>query len=238
MSDATLNDVIARLDRLEAALSKIADAIKAAGESRAAAPVAVVAAPPAPVAAVAATAAVPVATAPAGPPLVRVAPPARTVPSPATPTRDASAPARPGEEPKRDFNPYRDRTDLVVPGAEASVTDMLTFLFGAVQSAEIDDMWGLLYKATHSSQLQGPRSIDHFKAFSWHKARRSAGEYLDASKNPASFQIAYTEPAEIGPNVERVRVFVSKADGKMPAPVVFARDPKDNNAWRIAQLSI
>ena len=37
MSDATLNDVIARLDRLEAALSKIADAIKAAGESRAAA---------------------------------------------------------------------------------------------------------------------------------------------------------------------------------------------------------
>lgn len=229
MSDATLTDVIARLDRLEAALTKIADAIMAAGEAQGAASVAAAPAP-------AATAAPPgpAAAAPSGPPLVRVAPPARA----ARVAHDPPASGRTSEEPKRDFNPYRDRSDLVVPGPEASVTDLIAFIFEAVQSEEIEDMWGLLYKATHSSQLQGPRSIDHFKAFSWHKARRTVGEYLDSAKNPTSFHIAYTEPAEIGPDVDRVRVFISKADGKMPAPVVFARDLKDGNAWRIAQLSI
>jgi len=50
--------------------------------------------------------------------------------------------------------------------------------------------------------------------------------------------IAYTDPGEVTPEVDRVRVFVRSGDNRMPVPVGFARDATNSNAWRVTMMSL
>lgn len=244
MSEPTLADVIVRLDRLEAALHQLIDAVRAgAGSARPAAAVVASAPPPAPVPAP------PVAhqgvAASGEPPIIQVAPPPprggeqaaaaqmsrAPVQTPFTPPPEVSA------EPSRPYDPYGWRTDIEVPGPSGTIEQVLRRVFEAGLMAEPEDTWAVMARLTHPSQMQGPRALDHFKAFNWHKLRRTAATYLK-SGDPGSFVIAYTDPAEVTPEVDRVRVFIRAGDNRMPVPVGFARDPAQGNAWRVTMMSL
>jgi len=240
MSDATLNDVVDRLDRLEAAIDRLTSALR---EVAAAPPRGARTAPARATSADAPVAAAPRAAPPeasdrpapkvSGPPPIRVAPPTVRAEQPGA---GSTAPGRPEEA--KVFDPYWDRTDIEVPGAEATIDDILTRVFEALMYEDVEETWATLFKLTNSNQLQGPRSLDHFKAFSWHKARRTATEYLEDPSDASSYTISYTEPAEVTDETDRVKVFVRKPDGRLPAPVVFARDLRVDNAWRMTQMSL
>ncbi|PKN57813.1 MAG: hypothetical protein CVU56_08870 [Deltaproteobacteria bacterium HGW-Deltaproteobacteria-14] len=229
MSEPKLSDVLDRLDRLEAALNKLIGVVERQG-ALAPAPAPAPGRGSSPAAAVAAAAPVVV----SGPPPIRVAPPKKA----ATPAAAKAAPAAEGDEPARDYDPYRDRTDLPVPPVDAGIELVLARVFEAALMEEAEDTWALMSKLTHSSQLRGPRSLDHFKAFAWHKLRRTAPTYLDDVQTSSSFAIAYTEPPQLAPEDDRVKVFVRTPDGRLPAPISFARDPEDGRAWRVTQLSL
>ncbi len=221
MSDPTLADVIHRLDRLEAALHQLIEVVRG-GARMAAAPAAPAHASAPPVVPVA-----PPRVAGSGePPLISVAPPGR-------PVRAESAPVE-----EIIYDPYAHRPDIIAPGPEATVMQVLSRVFEAGTMAEPEDTWALMTKLTHPSQMIGPRALDHFKAFNWHKLRRTAATYLRVPTDPTSFTIAYSEPGEIGPDAKDVRVFVRAGEDRLPVPVSFARDPKNNNAWRVTMMSL
>ena len=226
-----LADVILRLDRLELLLERLVDAVERQGMSAAPAreaaprPVAAPSAfiPPAPV------------IAPPSrpePPVIEVAPP----PNAPQPVSQA-APAGATAEPKREYDPYGYRTDIVVPPANAGIQQVLAAVFEAGLKAEPEDTWAMMTKLTHASQMLGPRALDHFKAFAWHKLRRTATTYL-RNNDPTTFGIAYTDPAEVGPEVDRVRVFIRAGDHRMPVPVTLARDVSQEGAWRLTMISL
>lgn len=221
----TLADVIVRLDRLEAALLQLVDAVR--GQS--AAPRPVVSAPSfqPPIAQGSA--------APGEPPLIQVAAPVRGARPPA-PLTTAAIPNAP-EPAAVAYDPYAYRTDIEVPGAAGTIQQVLQRVFEAGLTPEPEDTWAIMTKLTHPSQMVGPRALDHFKAFNWHKLRRTAQTYL-RNGDPATFQIAYTDPAEVTAEVDRVRVFIRAGDNRMPVPVGFARDPAQGNAWRVTMISL
>lgn len=248
MTDPTnapdLRDVILRLDRLEAALHKLIDVVSRPGVSLAAQAPAAHYAAPAPVAAFA----------PAQPALTRPEPPRIDVEPPSTrpepplidvapavipnlPTVNQAAAMGPGAEPRRDYDPYGWRTDIEVPPPSATIHQVLTAVFEAGMKSEPEDTWAMMTKLTHASQMVGPRALDHFKAFAWHKLRRTATTYLKGN-DPSTFIIAYTDPAEPTPEVDRVRVFVRAGENRMPVPVAFARDATQNGAWRLTMMSL
>ncbi len=225
-----LSDVLGRLDRLEMVLRELVDAVRSA--------------PPAPQ------------------PRNELAPPPRQAP-PAPPAINVTGQAAPGEPPvifvaaprARDsrqetsptihgpadnslkaYDPYADRTDIEPPPPNATIHQVLTRVFEAGLAAAQEDTWAIMAKLTHPSQMQGPRALDHFKAFNWHKLRRTAPSYL-RNNDPSTFTIAYTDPAEISATDDRVRVFL-KVDERMPVPVGFARDKTQNNAWRVTMMSL
>jgi hypothetical protein len=220
MSDPTLADVITRLDRLEAALHQLIDVVRGGARMSAPAPVASKVGP-----AVAPVAASGVAAA-GEPPLISVAPPGRPVKAESAPVEEIV------------YDPYSHRPDIVAPGPEATVMQVLAAVFQAGTMAEPEDTWALMTKLTHPSQMIGPRALDHFKAFNWHKLRRTAATYLRDAADPTSFGIAYSEPGEIGPADKDVRVFVRAGEDRLPVPVSFARDPKSSNAWRVTMMSL
>ncbi len=221
MSDPTLADVINRLDRLEAALHQLIDVVRG-GARMAAAPASAPVAPKASVVPVA-----PPGVAASGePPLISVAPPGRPLQAESAPVEEII------------YDPYSHRPDIVAPGPEATVMQVLAAVFQAGTMAEPEDTWALMTKLTHPSQMIGPRALDHFKAFNWHKLRRTAATYLRDAADPTSFGIAYSEPGEIGPTDKDVRVFVRAGEDRLPVPVSFARDPKSSNAWRVTMMSL
>lgn len=239
MTDPTnapdLRDVILRLDRLEAALHKLIDVVSRQAPAHP---------QPAPVYYQQPAPPPPVYHQPAPPPPApRIEPPARpeppvieVAPQPYGQPQAAAAAAA-GAEPRRDYDPYGFRTDIVVPPPSANIQQVLTAVFEAGLKAEPEDTWAMMTKLTHASQMVGPRALDHFKAFAWHKLRRTAPTYLK-NNDPASFSIAYTDPAEPTPEVDRVRVFVRAGDNRMPVPVAFARDQTQNGAWRLTMISL
>lgn len=223
-----LAEVLERLDRLEVALREL---IQVTQSTRPAAPAAPamhaspLGAPPIQVAPQ------PAPTGQAGlgePPVIYVAP--------ARPARAEPAKAPIVDDSLRTYDPYAHRTDIEAPPASATIHQVLTRVFEAGLMADQEDTWALMAKLTHPSQMQGPRALDHFKAFNWHKLRRTASSYL-RNNDPSTFSIAYTDPAEITANDDRVRVFL-KVDDRMPVPVGFARDKTQNNAWRVTMMSI
>lgn len=225
MSEPTLADVIARLDRLEVLLAQLVEVARAGSPLRAPSQ------KPSPVAAVSAPPVIPVApppvAGPAGaPPVIQVAPPVSR----------ASAPA-PIVEPGATYDPYAERTDIEVPGPSSSIQQVLRRVFEAGLMAEPEDTWAIMTKLTHPSQMIGPRALEHFKAFNWHKLRRTASTYLQ-NGDPGSFVIVYTDPSEITSEVDRVRAFVKAGDNRMPVPVGFARDATQGNAWRVTMMSL
>lgn len=222
-----LAEVLERLDRLEVALREL---IQVTASSQAAparpapvsAPAAHFVAPPIQVAPPTGQAA------PGEPPVIYVAPARAARPEPVkAPIVDDSL---------RTYDPYAYRTDIEPPPANATIHQVLTRVFEAGLMAEQEDTWALMAKLTHPSQMQGPRALDHFKAFNWHKLRRTAAGYLK-NGDPSSFTIAYTDPAEITATDDRVRVFL-KVDDRMPVPIGFARDKTQNNAWRVTMMSL
>lgn len=240
MSESSLADVIVRLDRLESALLQILEVLRVqagATPPRAAAPAPVSQVAPvhvAPVVQVAAPVRAPEATGVAGegePPVINVAPPMS--PRPPQPAISSGGEA----EPVRAYDPYGWRTDIEIPPPTATIHQVLTRVFEAALMAEPEDTWAVMTKLTHPSQMQGPRALDHFKAFNWHKLRRTGPTYLQ-NGDPKTFVIAYTDPAEVTPEVDRVRVFVKAGDNRMPVPIGFARDPAQQNAWRVTAVSL
>jgi hypothetical protein len=221
-----LAEVLGRLDRLELALRELIEVVRTSGAprnelARADAPRMAVAAP-APVGK----------AAPGEPPVIYVAPPrVARVESLGGPGTAAIA-----DESVKPYDPYAHRTDIEPPPADATIHQVLTRIFEAGLMADAEDTWALMAKLTHPSQMQGPRALDHFKAFNWHKLRRTASTYL-RNNDPASFVIAYTDPAEITTADDRVRVFL-KVDDRMPVPIGFARDKNQNNAWRVTMMSL
>ncbi len=226
MAEANLDTVIERLDRLEAALLRLVELIESRGSAALApvvmAPVAV--AQPAPVAA------------PHEPPRIHVAPPpmaaARPIIAPTTPAPVVS----PTAEIPVYHNPWID-LDIRVPGPSASIEDVLARVFEAAMEPDPEMTWATLTRLFHSSQLVGPRAIDHFKGFAWQRLRRNARSYL-VDANPRSFQIAYTDPREPTGHEKEIRVFVKTGDNRMPVPVGFQRDLAHENAWRVTMMSL
>lgn len=236
-STPTLADVIVRLDRLEAALLQLIEVVRPAGRIAAYEPAPIPVAPPIsvapPIYVAPPSVAIPAGVASEGePPLIAVAPPVpRATQYPITQPGDAPA------GPTRPYDPYAHRTDIEVPGPTATIPQVLKRVFEAGLSAEPEDTWAIMTKITHPSEMMGPRALDHFKAFNWHKLRRMAQSYL-TNADPGSFVIAYTDPPEVTPTVDRVRVFVRSGDNRMPVPIGFARDATAGNAWRVSMMSL
>jgi len=225
MAEANLEAVIERLDRLESVLLKLVDILS---EQRTAAPpVAVVMAP---------RPAMPVmAPSPSHePPRIQVAPLAP--PAQQSALARASAEVRPHPETPGYYNPWAD-WDITVPGPEASVDEVIARLFEAALEADPEMTWATLTRLFHSSQLVGPRAIDHFKGFAWQRLRRNARGYL-TDGNPRSFQIAYTDPREPNGTETEIRVFIKAGDTRMPVPLGLSRDAGHNNAWRVSMMSL
>lgn len=224
-----LSAVIDRLDRLELALRELIEVVR--GAPMRSAPTA-----PAPVA----PPEVHAGRAGLGePPVIQVAPPQSFVPRPPTaPVTQVAPPSRGPivDDSLRPQDPHGDRTDLEPPPANATVRQVLTRVFEAALMEQPNDTFTLMTRLTHPSQMQGPRALDHFKAFNWQKLRRGVHAYLQ-NGDPTSFTIAYTEPGEITATDDRVRVFL-KVDGRMPVPIGFARDPAQAGAWRVTMISL
>ena len=251
MSQPSLADVVLRLDRLEAALYKlieISERMASGGVAARSNPGSAPLAPPAPSVA---QPPAPSSDARREPPKVTIAPPsakpdARPEGRIDPPVVQVAAPAmRTTFEPPRGlqltpslYEPYADRTDLPAPPLEATVPQVLARVFEAGLMVEPEDTFALLAKLTHSSQMVGPRALDHYRAFAWSKLRRSASDYVRGG-DPTAFTLAYTEPADITGETEHVRVFVKVLGAnRMPAPVAFARDPVRAGAWRITTMSL
>jgi hypothetical protein len=125
----------------------------------------------------------------------------------------------------------------LVPGPDAPVEAVLLRLFEAALAPSPDETWAVLIHLFHSSQLVGPRSLDHFKGFAWPRLRRNARIYLQDG-TPGSFRVAYTDPHELRGHEKEVRVFMKANDERMPVPLVLTRDPAAGNAWRISNISL
>ncbi len=256
MSQHTLADVVSRLDRLEAALQKLielSERIAMGGVVARSNPAterpAPPPAPPAPT--VAPPPPAPSADARREPPKVTIAPPtAKPAARPDgridPPVVQVAPPAmRTTVEAPRGlqltpslYDPYADRTDLPAPPVEATVSQVLARVFEAGLMVESEDTFALLSKLTHSSQMVGPRALEHYRAFAWSKLRRSVSDYCPGG-DPTAFTLAYTEPADITSDTEQVRVFVKAWGGnRMPVPVAFARDPVRGGAWRVTTMSL
>jgi|GEM_PF-1432925 len=229
----TLADVIVRLDRLEAVLLQLIEVVRPGGRMTATEPAPRQAFQAAPQISVAPpSVAIPAGVGAVGePPLIAVAPPAPRV------VASVIAGGDPLAEPIRAYDPYAHRTDIDVPGPTATIQQVLRRVFEAGLTAEPEDTWAIMTKLTHPSQMIGPRALDHFKAFNWHKLRRTAPTYLQ-NGDPSTFVISYTDPGEVTPDVDRVRVFVRSGNNRMPVPVGFARDVTNANAWRLTTMSL
>ncbi len=229
-----LSDVIERLDRLETALRELIDVVR--GTSIRAAPQA------APTAAPVIQVAPPTGRGGLGePPVIQVAPPGSQISRPAAPpsaqVAQVAAPSPLGvDESLRAHDPLAGRHDLEPPPANATVRQVLTRVFEAGLMKAPEDTFALMTRLTHPSQMQGPRALDHFKAFNWQKLRRGIHAYL-INGDPSSYHIAYTDPPELAATDDRIRVFL-KVDGRMPVPVGFARDPAQGGAWRVTMMSL
>jgi hypothetical protein len=222
-----LAEVLERLDRLEVALRELI----AVTQARSTAPVSngAHASQLEPVRVAPAPSSVTGQAGPGEPPVIYVAP--ARAPQRAEPVKAAIV-----DDSLRTYDPYAHRTDIEAPPPSATIHQVLTRVFEAGLMADQEDTWALMAKLTHPSQMQGPRALDHFKAFNWHKLRRTAVSYLK-NGDPSTFSIAYTDPAEITANDDRVRVFL-KVEDRMPVPVGFARDKTQGNAWRVTMMSI
>lgn len=172
----------------------------------------------------------------AEPPIIEVAAPNMPGFGP-PPSSGGSGSGSNPNEPRREYDPYGFRTDIEVPPPSATIQQVLAAVFDAGLRAEPEDTWAIMTKLTHASQMVGPRALDHFKAFAWHKLRRTASGYL-RNNDPATFTIAYTDPAQPTPENDRVRVFVKAGDNRMPVPVAFARDASQAGAWRLTMISL
>ncbi len=215
--------LIARLDRMEALLARVLIAVE--GTRPAVAPVATPepAAPLEPIA-------------PNEPPRIRVAPPGTpAVRAAAAPLPAEPAPAPAPAEPARWSLSEGDGPP--VPGPDAPIHAIVERLFEAALEPKAEDTWAILMRLFHSSQLVGPRALDHFKGFAWTRLRRNAKIYLPDG-TPASFRIAYTDPLEPRGHEKEIRLFVKTVDDRMPVPLVLTRDPAAGGAWRVSNISL
>ncbi len=245
MSEPTLTDVVERLERLERAIEALTQAVQGASPAK----VETVQTPAKP----AVVAESPAAVVPAGKPAAAVAPAsslaaagggAAVTERPAAATRTAaaaskapSAEAAPGVVPGGgDVEGGEAAATVALPGPDASVEDMLTLVFQLAMTGTEEEAWPSLAALTHPKALAGPRTLDHLKAFNWRKLRRGVGRYLSGA-DPRSFTIERMEPAEVGPDVENVKIFLWQ-DGASPAPITFRRDERAGGAWRIGQISL
>ncbi len=153
------------------------------------------------------------------------APSGLAAPVPAAPSSDLAAPEPAGP------------SDLPAPEAAAPIETVLLRLFEAALLPNAEDTWAVLIRLFHSSQLVGPRSLDHFKGFAWPRLRRNARIYLQDG-TPGSFRVAYTDPLEPRGHEKEIRVFMKANDERMPVPLVLTRDPAAGNAWRISNISL
>lgn len=231
MADPTLADVIDRLDRLEALLSQLVEVVKAGATVEPKAQ-AVVERPPVPAPPPPAPAAPPPAAKSGEPPIIPVAPPRTPMAAP------AAAPAAGAARVSNEGVVKEDElAHIVVPGPGGTIEQVLTRVFEAALESNPEDTWAIMTKLTHPSQMVGPRSLEHFKAFNWHKLRRTAATYL-RDGNPNSYTIVYTDPPVVTAEVDRVRAFIKASGDRMPVPVGLARDAAQGNAWRITMLSL
>ncbi len=216
MSDPTLADVLAKLDEVQRAIEALRATVLAGRAAPAPAAVEVSAQAPAP------------AEAPASPPADRAE--ARSVGDAAAP------PAAPPTAPEGDAVSDGEPVEPPSPQPSDGVNDVLRLMFSAALLETEDEAWPHLMALTHSRDLENPRALDYLKAFNWRKLRRSLDRYL-AGRDPGSFHIVRTDPAEIAEDAEYVKVFLHQRGG-MPGPVHLRRDPKKGGAWAVSQISL
>jgi hypothetical protein len=225
--------LLERLDRIEALLGRLVAAVESS--ARDALPRAEE--PPAPTQPVAAPRA-------DEPPRIRVAPPGAVAarapvtaasPAPAPEAAIAATPETPPAAAPR-WSPA-EGDGPPVPGPEAPIAAIVERLFEAALEPKADDTWAVLMRLFHSSQLVGPRALDHFKGFAWTRLRRNAKIYLPDG-TASSFRIAYTDPADLRGHEREVRLFIKTVDDRMPVPLVLTRDPAAGNAWRVSNISL
>lgn len=205
--EATLSDVVAQLERIEGALNRLAGALEGTR---------VVAEAPAQASAAPAAKRRPARK--PSPPAARAKPPAEEVaPEPAE-----AAPPEPRE--------------VSSDGEDAALAETVGRLLAAGLIEDVEDCWAALESLTHPKALHGPRSIDHLKAFSWKKLRRTAADYLgDDGTDDFRIDRVASLPSEKG--VEVVKVFIESHDGS-PAPVTLRRDDDSDGDWRVVQISL
>ncbi|MGM0575862.1 MAG: hypothetical protein ACQEXJ_09060 [Myxococcota bacterium] len=220
MSEPALEDVLARLGALEdrlgsmdRSLARLVELMEAGASS------------PAKPRRVEETAAAP--ARPANPPASSASQAAGTRPAGASGATQASVDSEGSQAPP---------SALAGAGPDADMEQVLTRMFEAALVDDDEQAFELLTALTHSRDLSAPRALDHLKAFSWKKLRRSVQHYL-ADGDPASFEVERTSPTEPGEDTRRVKIFVL-ADGKSPAPVTLERDDQAEGAWRLSQVSL
>ncbi len=175
--------------------------------------------------------------APPGAPVARVAPPSEAATAPAATPPAAALPATPPADPAVPRRSSSDGDGPAVPGPEAPIEAIVERLFDAALEPKAEDTWAILMRLFHSSQLVGPRALDHFKGFAWTRLRRNAKIYLPDG-TPTSFRIAYTDPLEPRGHEKEIRLFIKTIDERMPVPLVLTRDPAAGGAWRVSNISL
>lgn len=119
-----------------------------------------------------------------------------------------------------------------LPPQEADPQALIECLFRfALQASDIGNP--MMLALFHSDVISAPRSPEHLKAFNFPKLRRNIQLYL-TDADPASYVLVRSEidDAQIS-----VKVFLHRLGG-MPSPVRLKRDPEENEAWRIVQMSL
>lgn len=238
--EKTLSDVVERLDKLVDVLSEIATALKAA--------------PRAPVwtgsTATAAPAAPKKAAKPKLPPGAQQAalaaaararmsgqepPPGAAAPLAAPPVSAASAPESARWE---TYEPEQEEIAWPLPPPEQPYEAALMVMFQAAMVEDQEQSFKWLEALMHPDAILGPHSLDHLRAFTFRKLRKSHRRFLQAD-DPSSFKIVRTVPREVPKDAVKVKVFLDQfRAGTSPAPVYLARDPEQAHAWRITQISI
>ena len=109
-------------------------------------------------------------------------------------------------------------------------------LFGAALIDDTAACWEHMVALTYSGDLEAPRALDNLKAFSWKRLRKNVDRYLEG-RDPGTFQIVRTMPADPPDEADRVKVFLGSKMGS-PAPISLRRDAAAGGAWRITNVSL
>jgi hypothetical protein len=97
---------------------------------------------------------------------------------------------------------------------------------------DIEDGWNQLRPYLHSKLLEMRTSEDNFLNLNFAAFRRKVKNFTPDDSKPV-YKLDYTE--EDQPDKEH-RLFIINEGSDMPSPFRIARDPANNNEWRVKNI--